>query len=137
MLPVVVDKFCEGEVFDPCFGVGLAIDSQIRFQFLIETFGLSISLWMVGSRGCDGVIKELSKSLREFRDELRTSIGDDLVVKTKSSINVLEEKLGYPFRRDCFQAWSNNYPLHKAMVDHDHNRIKTTGGGKICDEIDQ
>jgi hypothetical protein len=23
------------------------------------------------------------------------------------------------------------------MVDHNHDRIKTTGGGKICDEIDR
>jgi hypothetical protein len=63
MLSVVVDEFCEGKVFNPCFRVGLATDLQIRFQFLIKTFGLSISLWMVGGRGCDGVIKELSKSL--------------------------------------------------------------------------
>jgi hypothetical protein len=136
MLPVVVDKFCEGKVLDPCFRVGLAIDPQICFQFLIKTFGLSISLQMVGGRGCDGVIKELSKSFREFGDKLRATIGDDLVIKTKSSINVLEEKLGYPFRSDCFLAWSNNYPLHKAVVNHDHNRIKTTRGGKIRDEID-
>jgi len=26
MLPVVVDKFCKGKVFDPCFRVGSAID---------------------------------------------------------------------------------------------------------------
>jgi hypothetical protein len=97
MLPVVVDEFCKREVFDPCFRVGSAIDPQIRFQFLVKTFGLSISLRMVSSRGCNGVIKELSKSLREFRDELRATIRDNFVIKTKSSINMLEEKLSYPF----------------------------------------
>jgi hypothetical protein len=92
---------------------------------------------MIGGRGCNGVIEEFSKSFRKFRDELRASIGDYLVIKPKSSINVLEEKLGYPFQGNCFQAWSNNYPLHKAVVNHDHNRVKTSRERKIRDEIDR
>jgi hypothetical protein len=91
---------------------------------------------MIGGRGCDGVIKEFSKSFREFRDELRASVRDNLVVESKSAVNMLEEKFCYTLQSDGFQARSNNYPLHKAVVDHDHNRIKSTGGREIHDEID-
>jgi len=52
---------------------------------------------MIGSRGCDGVIKEFSKSFQEFRDELRASVRDDLVVESESVVNMFEEKFRYAF----------------------------------------
>jgi len=97
---------------------------------------LSIGLQMISGRGCNGVIKEFGKSFREFGDELRALVRDNLVIESKSAVNVLEEKFCYALRGDGFQARSNNYPLHKAVVDHDHNRIKSTRGREICDEID-
>jgi len=97
---------------------------------------LSIGLRVIGSRRCNGVIEELSKSFQEFGDELRASIRDELVVKSKSTIDMLKENFCYPFRSNGFQARSNNYPLHEAVVNHNHNRIKSTGGREICDEID-
>jgi hypothetical protein len=104
---------------------------------LIEVFGLSIGLQVISGRRCNGVIKEFSKSFREFGDELRASVGDDLIVEPESAVNVFEEKFCYALRGDGFQARSNNYPLHKAVVDHDHNRIKSTRGREIRDEIDR
>jgi hypothetical protein len=56
---------------------------------------------------------------------------------TESLVNVFEEKFGYPFRCDCFQARDNNYPLTKAMVYYDHDRVKTPGGRKVSDEINR
>jgi hypothetical protein len=90
---------------------------------------------MIGGRGCDGVIKEFSKSFREFRDKLRASVRDDFVVESESAANMFEEKFCYAFRGNGFQARSNDYPLRKAVVNHDHNRIKSAGGGEIRDEI--
>jgi hypothetical protein len=102
VLSVIVDEFCEGKVFDPCFRVGSAIDPQIHFQFLIKMFSLSISLWVISGRRCDGVIKKLGKSFREFRDELGASIRDDLVVKSKSAVNMFEEKFRYALQSNGF-----------------------------------
>jgi hypothetical protein len=133
MLLVVMDKFCEGEVFDPCFRVGTTIDPEVCFQFLIEAFGLSIGLRVIGDRQCNGVVKEFGKGSREFGNELGVAIRNDLIIKSKSLINMLEEKFGYSFQGNHFQAWNNNYPLHKAMVDHDHDRVETPGGRKISD----
>jgi hypothetical protein len=126
MLLVIMDKFCKRKVFDPCFRVSTTIDLEIHFQFLVEVLSLSIGLRVISSRWCNGVIKELSKGLREFGNELEAMIRDDLIIESKSSINVFEEKFGHSFRGDCFQAWSNNYPLHKAMVYHDHDRVETS-----------
>jgi hypothetical protein len=125
MLSVIMDEFCKGEVFDPCFRVGMTIDLEIRFQFLIEVFSLFIGLRMISCQWHNGVIKELGKGLREFGNELGTTIRDDLVIESELSINMLEEKFGYSFQGDRFQAWDNNYPLCKAMVCHNHDRIET------------
>jgi hypothetical protein len=97
MLLAVMDKFCEGKVFDPCFRVGMTIDLEVRFQFLIEAFSLSISLRVISGRRCNGVIKELGEGSREFGNELGAAIRNDLIIKSESSINMLEEKFGHPF----------------------------------------
>jgi hypothetical protein len=52
-------------------------------------------------------------------------------------IDVLEEKLGYSFQGDRFQTGNNNYPFHKAMVYHDHEKVKTSRRRKISDEVDR
>ena len=36
----------------------------------------------------------------------------------------MEEKGNYPFGGDCFLGGAENYPLYKAMVDHDQERVK-------------
>jgi hypothetical protein len=135
MLSVIMDEFCEGKMFGPCFRVGTAIDPEIHFQFLIEEFGLSISLRVISGRWCNGVIKELGKGSREFGNELGATIRDDLIIESKLLINVLEEKFGYSFQGNCFQAWSNNYPFCKAMVYHDHDRIETSQRREISNQI--
>jgi hypothetical protein len=73
-----------GYDIDPCFRVGMTVDVEIHFQFLIEAFGLSISLRVISSRWCNGVIKEFGKGSREFGDELGAMIRDDLTVAQKS-----------------------------------------------------
>ena len=36
-----------------------------------------------------------------------------------------------------FRARSKDYPLHKVMVDHNHNTIKPRGDREIGDEVDR
>ena len=50
---------------------------------------------------------------------------------------IFKEKLGDSGSINGFGARNKDYPLHKAMVDHDQDRIKTRGGRKICDEVDR
>ena len=45
------------------------------------------------------------------------------------------EKSGYLLSGDRFLCGAENYPLHKAMVDHDQQRVKARGSGEIGDEV--
>ena len=47
----------------------------------------------------------------------------------------MEEKSSYPFCGDRFLSGAENYPLCKAMVDHDQQRIEARGKGKVGDQV--
>ena len=49
----------------------------------------------------------------------------------------VEEQLGDSCGSNGFQTRSENYPLCKAMVDHNHNRIEARGRREISDEVDR
>ena len=48
-----------------------------------------------------------------------------------------KEKLSYAGGIDVFETGSKDYPLHKAVVNHDHQGIMARGWGKIGDEVDR
>ena len=47
----------------------------------------------------------------------------------------MEEKGGYPFSGDHFLSGAENYPLCKAIVDHDQQRVKARGEEEVSDEV--
>ena len=49
---------------------------------------------------------------------------------------MFEKKLGYSCSIHGFGAGGKNYPLTKAMVDHDHDRIKTIDRREVGNEVD-
>ena len=49
---------------------------------------------------------------------------------------MVEQKLGYSCSIHGFGARGENYPLTKAMVNNDHDRVKTIDQRKVSDEID-
>ena len=62
-------------------------------------------------------------------------IRDDFVVKSEAKVNFVEKEGSYPLSSNGFLSGAKNYPLHKAMVDHDQQRIKTRGSGKVGDKV--
>ena len=48
---------------------------------------------------------------------------------------MFEKKLGYSYGIHGFGAGGENYPLTKAMVDHNHDRIKTVDQREIGNEV--
>ena len=56
-------------------------------------------------------------------------------METEAFKDIEKEKLGYASSIDVFETGSKDYPLHKAMVDHNHQGIMARGQGKINDEI--
>ena len=62
-------------------------------------------------------------------------IRDEGVVKTKAFEYEVTKQLGDSCGVNGFQARCKNYPLHKAMVNHDHDRIKAHRRREISDEV--
>ena len=42
---------------------------------------------------------------------------------------MFEKEFSNSFGINSFVAWSENYPLQKAMVDHNQERVETVRGG--------
>ena len=64
------------------------------------------------------LFRSFAEFLGESRGELWATIGDDFVVEPEAEVYFVEEKSGYPFSGDGFLCGAENYPLCKAMVDH-------------------
>ena len=90
---------------------------------------------MIGGGERKIVVKEFAELLGECRGELWTTIGDDLVVKSEAKVYFVEEESGYPFSGDRFLSGAENYPLCKAMVDHDQQGVKARGGREVSDQV--
>ena len=80
---------------------------------------------MIGCGEGDIVLEEMGKFSGKSWCKLWSSVRDHLRVEAKSRKNVSEKELGDSGSIDFFCAGAINYLLHKAMVYHDHDRIKT------------
>ena len=58
-------------------------------------------------------------------------------METKAFKNVRKKKLGNASSIDVFGTGSKDYPLCKAMVDHNHQGIMAGRWGKISDEVNR
>ena len=58
-------------------------------------------------------------------------------MKTEAFEYEVKKQLGNSCSVHGLLARCKNYPLSKAMVDHDHDRIKSRRGGKVGDEVDR
>ena len=47
----------------------------------------------------------------------------------------MKKECSNPFGGDCFLGRAENYPLCKAMVNHDQQGIETRGGGEVGDKV--
>ena len=112
-----------------------AENTEIGFEFLIGSFSLSIGLRVIGSGESYVVVEETCKFLSEGRSKLWTTIRNEGVVKTEAFEYKVKKQLGNSCGVNGFVARCKNYPLCKALVDHDHYRIKSRGNREIGDEI--
>ena len=56
-------------------------------------------------------------------------------METEAFKDMGKEKLGNASSIDVFETGSKDYPLHKAVVDHDHQGIMAGRQGEIGDEV--
>ena len=116
---VVVGKLCMGDLINPGTRVGPAEDPKVRFDLLVDTFCFTVGLGVIGGGEGEVIVEEFAKFLGESGGKLQAMIRDDFIIEPKVKIYFMEKEDGYPFDDDGFLGGAENYPLHKAIVDHD------------------
>jgi len=106
---------------------------EISSHFLVDTFSFSIGSRVVGGGKGEIIVENSSKFSSECGGELWTLVRDNLVVESVVEADFVEEKGGNSFGGDGFLSGAENYPLSKAMVYHDQERIEAGGGGEVGD----
>ena len=110
-------------------------DLKVGFNLLVDLFCFAIRLELIGSGEGEVVVEELSKLLDKGRCKLWTSIRDDLIIQPKAQVNFVEKESSYLLHSDGFLNGAENYPLCKAMIDHDQQGIKARGSREVGDEV--
>ena len=113
-------KLGSGKEVHPFLRVVGIEDTKVCFNFLIDLFCVSVHLRVICSGEFDVIVEELCQFSGECRCELWTSVRYQGVVEAKVFEYVVEEMFGYSGHIYGFRARNENYPLHKAVVDHDH-----------------
>ena len=76
---------------------------------------------MVSSGEGNIILEEAGEFSGEGRGELGSSVRDHFGVEAKLRENMGKKELGNSSSINVFCAEAINYPLHKAMVYHDHD----------------
>lgn len=120
-----MDEFGGSKEVEPFLGVIGAEDLEISLNLLISSLGLSIGLGVICGREANIVSKDVSEFPSKGRGKLWASIGDNGVMKSEVFEYKVEKELSYSIGINSFKARSKDYPLCKAMVNHDHQGVKT------------
>ena len=91
---------------------------------------------MVGGAEGSGDSKEFVKFAGGDGRELGASIRDDSVWEAESFVHIVKKEGGSTKGINSLVTRDKNYPLRKAMVYHDHDRVKACGGREIGDKVD-
>ena len=75
-------------------GITGAEDAKVGFDFLVGSFGLSISLRVVRSGESNVVFEDSGKFLGKRRSELGSSVRNESVVKSEAFEHMIEKELG-------------------------------------------
>ena len=105
MSSVVVRELGHRDPIDPIILVVIDVHPEVLFQFLVDPFGLTVSLRMVGHGrivlGPQSVIEFLGK----LRLELRPSVMDNLFRYSMQAEHIVPEQLGSFFGRESNRGW--------------------------------
>src|SRR5882762_4870692 len=89
MVANVVSEFSGGEVISPVILTNRAVSMKILFQFLVDTFSLTIGLGVISRAHGLLDIEEFAEFGGEGGGELRTAIGDEFSRKAKALPDVI------------------------------------------------
>ena len=105
-----------------------SVKAEVLLDFLVGSFGLSVSLWVV-RRGQIGVNAEASKEgTGELGCELGATVGGDTEGESMEAEDLAVEEVGYAFRVDVGCAGEGMDHLAE-VVGEDCNGVKPVGLG--------
>ena len=87
-------EFCESKEFGPLMGITGAEYTEVGFDFLIGSLGLSISLRVVRSGESNVVFEDSGEFFGKRRGELGSSVRDESIVKSEAFEYMVEKELG-------------------------------------------
>src|SRR5882762_1554757 len=89
MVADVVSEFSSGEVVSPVILMNRAVSMKILFQFLVNTFGLTISLGVISCAHGLLDIEEFAEFSGEGGGELRATIGDKILREAEALPDII------------------------------------------------
>ena len=90
----VVLEFCKRKEFGPLMGIASTEDTKVSFNFLIGSFGLSISLRVVRGGESNVVLEDSGKFLGKCRGELGSSVRNESVMESEAFEYMVKKELG-------------------------------------------
>ena len=133
----VVMEFHGGKELYPFSQVVGTKDAEICLKLLIGSLGLTISLRMIGSGEANIIFEKASEFLGKGGGELWAPVRDESVMQSKPFEDKVEKQLGDSCGINSLRARGKDYPLRKAMVNHNHNRIKPRREREVGDEVNR
>jgi hypothetical protein len=88
---VVIGKLSKREEVDPIILLVIYKTAEILLEDLIDSFSLSIRLWVKGRGQVDLCTQELEQAGPEFRSKLGATIGNHIIRQAMKSHHVFEE----------------------------------------------
>ena len=116
--------------WEPSVPSGLAVvdkDAKVLFKPLIRSFGLAVSLGVIGGAYVLFDIEEATKLLREVGCEAGVSVCDDFARRAVMWKYVLDVEVGDGGGGGCFMAGDKNGSLRAVVICDGEDAVKAIG----------
>jgi hypothetical protein len=131
---VVVLEFCQWQEVYPVILPLVDEEAKVLFQFLIDTFRLPVTLWMIGRGSGDLNSENVVEFPCEFCHELRTSVRHHLPRKSVVLPDVLDEQPGGSDGGDSNEGRHEVSCLGHGIY-HYHHCVMTRRFWELDDEV--
>src|SRR5882762_3068009 len=135
MVADVVSEFSSGEVVHPVVLTNRAVSTKILFQFLVNMFGLTISLGVISRAHGLLDVKEFAEFGGEGGGKLRTAIGDEFSRKAKALPDVITIEGCGLIGGDGCGARGEYCGFSDAMVNKNSDGVIALGYGKFDNKV--
>ena len=131
---VIVGEFSDSESIGPVVLSVIYVETKISLEFLVYAFGLTVSLWMIGSRRSSFDSARSIKISDELRHELRSSIAGNSFQEAKDANPMIAEECSVSQRSEFGIGRDERDSFRKAIGD-DKDRVVAFGFGKRAKKV--